>query len=647
MVDGLGTTRYTYDAANQILSEGGLWQDDTVSYTYANRQRIGLSLAQPGSDPWTQSYGYDAAKRLTSVASSAGVFSYAYDPVRNLQVSNLTLPSGAYIKDAYDSVDRLLSTKLVNSSGTALDSQSYAYNQAAQRTAETNLPGDYRDYNYDTIGQLKRALGQEPGGVTNRFQEQLGYAYDAAGNLNWRTNNALIEAFNVNSLNELTTETNRGTLTVAGTTTSHATSVTVNGVTATNYVDSTFAKDGFTLLNGTNTFTAIAQDSYGRKDTNVSICYLPATNSYVYDSNGNLLGDGNRSFAYDDENQLISVWVTNVWRSDFLYDGKMRRRVRVESTWSGSIWFTNTVVRYAYDGNLVIQERWLNPQLLPQDAFSYTRGPDLSGSLQGSGGIGGLLARTDNGQLIAGLPSAHAFYHADGNGNISALINSVQAIVAKYLYDPFGNILSRSGSLADVNLYRFSSKEFHPASSLTCYLYRLYDPDLQRWINRDPIEEGGGFNPYGFVRNAPIGNYDAFGLVCYTHSSGPGTFHSNLWGHNLGNGPASSLTFTMRCPKCFPNLLDYQLGYVGVTPPASGTAHGHSFPDDWTTVSLTPAGSDANYVLYTIVINVTSTTSLGNDWGLSNSISGVFIAGTCCEEQGPPYRIPGLSPVVL
>ena len=41
------------------------------------------------------------------------------------------------------------------------------------------------------------------------------------------------------------------------------------------------------------------------------------------------------------------------------------------------------------------------------------------------------------------------------------LINSNQAIVAKYLYDPYGNMLSPSGSLASANRYRFSSKELN------------------------------------------------------------------------------------------------------------------------------------------------------------------------------------------
>ena len=106
--------------------------------------------------------------------------------------------------------------------------------------------------------------------------------------------------------------------------------LTVNGQPAATYSDVTFAAPGFTLANGTNIFTAIAKDSQGRTDSNVSVSYLPSSVSFTYDANGNLLGDGNRCFAYDDENQLTSVWATNAWRSDFVYDGKMRRRIRFD-----------------------------------------------------------------------------------------------------------------------------------------------------------------------------------------------------------------------------------------------------------------------------------------------------------------------------
>jgi RHS repeat-associated protein len=59
--------------------------------------------------------------------------------------------------------------------------------------------------------------------------------------------------------------------------------------------------------------------------------------------------------------------------------------------------------------------------------------------------------------------------------------------VSNYRYDPFGNTISSSGTLASANVYRFSSKEIHVNSGMYYYGYRFYDPNLQRWINRDPI----------------------------------------------------------------------------------------------------------------------------------------------------------------
>ena len=193
-----GATTYTYDAAGKLTSEGGLWPDDTVNFSYANRLRLGLSIASPTGSPWTQSYGYDAARRLTSVTSPAGEFDYNYHPLKLQKVDTLDLPNGAIITNAYDSVARMTLTELMNSEGTDLDSYGYGYNQANQRTNVVRTAGDYVNYTYDNEGELKTAIGKEAGGLTNRWQEQFGYAYDAAGNLNFRTNNALLQTFNVN-----------------------------------------------------------------------------------------------------------------------------------------------------------------------------------------------------------------------------------------------------------------------------------------------------------------------------------------------------------------------------------------------------------------------------------------------------------------
>ena len=504
MVDAVGTTHYGYDQVGQLLSEDGPWNDDTVSYSYNNRLRASLNIQQPDADAWSQSYAYDGASRMTNITTPAGKFGYQYDGTRKLKVANLLFPNTAYYTNTYDSVARLLSTKLKNSGGTVLNSHAYTYDLGGERTNQTFTFGNTMAYGYDQIGQLTTALGQDPGG-TNRLQEQLKYAYDTAHNLQTRTNNNLVETFNVNSVNELTTITRNTTnaLTVAGTTTSQASSVTVNGLAAALYEDYTFAStNAFTITNGNNTFTAIASDSYGRGDTNAVTINLPATNSYSYDTNGNLLSDGTRAFDYDDENELIRVTVTNAWKSEFTYDGRLRRRIRKEFTWQYGAWIETNEVRYVYDGNVVVQERDTNN--LPQ--VTYTRGKDLSGGLQGAGGIGGLLARRDR------TTGQTTFYHADGNGNVTALISSAQYLVAKYLYDPYGNVLSESGPMAEANLYRFSSKETHGNSGLVYYLYRFYDANLQRWLNRDPIAESGGNNLYANCNNSLIGGVDYLGL---------------------------------------------------------------------------------------------------------------------------------------
>src|SRR6185295_2826561 len=162
--------------------------------------------------------------------------------------------------------------------------------------------------------------------------------------------------------------------------------------------------------------------------------------------------------------------------------------------------------RYMYDGMRVIQER--NSGNVP--AVAYTRGSDLSGRFEGAGGIGGLLARSH--QYTSGSLTNNNYYHADGGGNVTMLIDTNQSTVATYRYDPYGNTISSSGSLASANVYRFSSKEIHVASVMYYYGYRFYDPNLQRWPNRDPIEEEYDINLYRYVYNSPLSHVDQNGL---------------------------------------------------------------------------------------------------------------------------------------
>ncbi len=76
-------------------------------------------------------------------------------------------------------------------------------NAGHQRYKQTFKDGNYIDYTYDDSGQLQSATGKESGRGTTRLHEKFGYNYDAAGNLQVRTNDGLQQTFNVNALNQL------------------------------------------------------------------------------------------------------------------------------------------------------------------------------------------------------------------------------------------------------------------------------------------------------------------------------------------------------------------------------------------------------------------------------------------------------------
>jgi RHS repeat-associated protein len=332
-------------------------------------------------------------------------------------------------------------------------------------------------------------------------------------------------------LNQLSNITRSGTLTVSGALPAPPSGVTVNGNPAQTNGDFTFASAGNSISSGTNTFTIIAANVYGTNVTNTLTVNLPATVVLQYDANGNLTNDGTRSFYYDAENQLTNVLVTGQYQEVFVYDGMGRRRIKTNYTWQGA-WMVTNVTRYIYDGNVVIQERDTNNNVL----VTYTRGLDLGGSLQGAGGIGGLLARTDT--------NGTTYYHCDGNGNVTALIDGNQNIVARYEYDAYGRLIGMWGTNAASNVYLASSKEYDCVSKIYYYGHRYYDPNLQRWLNRDPIAEAGGINMYAYVANDPVDNSDPFGLDTCTCDrkigGGPPKQRGWLW----NTTPSYSHTFT-------------------------------------------------------------------------------------------------------
>ena len=214
---------------------------------------------------------------------------------------------------------------------------------------------------------------------------------------------------------------------------------------------------------------------------------------FQYDLDGNILSDGVHMFTYDSVGRLKTVLSNGVLLVTNHYDAKSRRVKKVTP---------GAATTFFYDDWNLIEERIAYADGTTS-TVKYYWGKDLSGSLQGAGGVGGLLYLTVDGVIY--IPCY------DNNGNITKYVDANGNVVASYTYDAFGKLIAKADALADFFRHRFSTKYFDVETELYYYGYRFYSPYLMRWLNRDPIEEKGGLNLYGFCGNNGVHNIDFLG----------------------------------------------------------------------------------------------------------------------------------------
>jgi RHS repeat-associated protein len=248
-------------------------------------------------------------------------------------------------------------------------------------------------------------------------------------------------------------------------------------------------------------------DGIGNRKKSADSLTLPATDNYssnslnqysavgvdarVHDADGNLTDNGTHLYVWDGENRLIEVQK----KSDsstvatYGYDYKARRITKTVGS---------TVTNFVYDDWNPIAE--FSGTALSK---SYVWGMDLSGSMQGAGGVGGLLSVKDG--------SATYYPTFDGNGNVSEYVDATGTPVAHYEYDAFGQATPSTTNTKSFT-HQFSTKQLDAETGFNYYGYRYYDAESGRWLGRDPIEERGGVNLYGFLRNNGINSGDKLGL---------------------------------------------------------------------------------------------------------------------------------------
>jgi len=407
----------------------------------------------------------------------------------------------------------------------------WTYNDANQPLTETHTGGTLGGlsmrsvYQYDGLGQVVSGCRFWQDGTPVAGQ-QSEYRFDDIGNRGTSSGRAsAVSDYTANRLNQYTTRTVPPYVDVTGIANPTA-GVTVNGNTANRKGE--YFHWPLNVPNSTAQYPTVQVISqYGAGQIESGKVYVPAASeAFSHDDDGNLTADGRWAYTWDAENRLIEMRRDSDspagarQRLVFEYDHQGRRIRKQFYTYSGG-WQLQMDTICLYDGWNVVCE--FNGSKTP--LRTYVWGTDLSGSLTGAGGVGGLLWVNNQQTTYDGktVPTGVHFVAYDGNGNVAALVNAAYGTTqARYEYSPFAEPVRATGDLADANPFRFSTKWTDNESGLLYYGYRYYNPTTGRSLNRDPIGEQPDhiqnsieprqqINLYLFVQNRPISHIDTDG----------------------------------------------------------------------------------------------------------------------------------------
>jgi RHS repeat-associated protein len=497
------------------------WEINTGLDQLGRLGSLGVSKLGTGIEQFRIFHHYDQAGRLGSISSGGAAAHYGYEPahqaLRQIAISVNDTPV-LYGNLQYDSLLQLRRISYHNGDlqGTlkAYSDFQYVRNDLGNITSITMKDRSKQLVGYNAAGEVvKTEHLLDAAGTDRRRGGNFAWTYDGIGNRLSAARggdsagaNLRASTYTPNALNQYDTITQPGAVDVTGRA-PLADSVTVNGdlvvrqggrfhreVTADNSGGPVWKE--ILVANGTDSLDGFS-------------LIPPATRTPVHDADGNLTHDGVHHYSWDAENRLIKIETLAAAvtagvpyrRVEYLYDSNWRRVQRLRHDQPGSATPVEST-RYLWAGWRCLAEVDAGGEL----AKTFVWGLDSRQSLHLGDGNGALLWIND-----LTLAQRH-FCHYDGNGNITGLSDATGAQTAEYLYNAFGELLERSGSYADKNLYRFSTKPYEVVGGLYYYGYRYYDPATGRWPSRDPLQEPGGINLYGFVKNNSFFWIDRLGL---------------------------------------------------------------------------------------------------------------------------------------
>jgi RHS repeat-associated protein len=454
--EALQVTQYDYN------------RDDTLSRT---------SCTNPTTAGGRVAFTYDANyNRVTSMADGTGTTHYRYVPITpqpalgagKLATVDGPLP-GATVTYGYDELGRQISTDI---NGT---SSSLVLDAAGRVTSETNALGTFT-YTYDGNSRREKSQSCPNGQTTQRSY----YPNLQDNNLQYITNQ--------------------------------------NGATPISefiygYDQARRRITSWSQQSDTQT-PSVYVPTYDAMDQLFSVAVTQAATTtqtfrYTYDLAGNRLseqiGASVTNLSYNALNQLTASDAPDPTATTFQWDAEHRLFSTTSGNQSTSLGYDGywrcTYIGQASGG--VLTERrflWAGGQIREE------RAPD--GTVTKRFFRQGVILET-------GATPGTYFYTRDHLNSIRELTDSTGRIRARYSYDPFGRRTHLTGDLdAD---FGFAGMLHLAGPELNMAQFRVYDPNIGRWLSRDPLdlaELRQGPNLYTYVGNNPVNWIDPSGMVC-------------------------------------------------------------------------------------------------------------------------------------